>query len=252
MNQQIKIVVIGGTGLIGAKLVNKLRQLGHEVVPASPSKGINAVTGEGLDEALTGAQVVVDVANSPSFEDQSVLEFFEKSTHNLLAAEEKAWVIHHIALSIVGTHRLPDSGYFRAKGVQEELIKSSPIPYTIVQATQFFEFLAGIAYMSTVGDTVRLSPALVQPIAADDVVAALADVALAAPLNGTLEIAGPEPIPLDKIVGQFLSAKGDPHKVETDPQAPYSGQILNDQSLTPSDNNARLGAIHFEDWLKQA
>ncbi|RYX81828.1 SDR family oxidoreductase [bacterium] len=251
MNQQLKIVVIGGTGLIGSKLVGKLRQLGHEVVAASPRMGINAVTGEGLAEALVGSHTVVDVSNSPSFEDKAVLDFFETSTRNLVAAEAEAGVKHHIALSIVGTQRLSDSGYFRAKQVQEALIKASPIPYTIVQATQFFEFLAGIAYISTVGDTVHLSPALVQPIAADDVAATLLDVTLASPINGTIEIAGPEAVPLNEIVAQFLTSQGDTRQIVTDPKALYSGAELDDKSLTP-DEGARLGTITFDEWLKKS
>ena len=202
----MKIVVIGGSGLIGKKLVKNLRQQGHEVVAASPSSGVNTVTGEGLAEALAGAQVVVDVANSPSFEDKAVLEFFETSGRNLLAAEAAAGVGHHVALSVVGTDRLLASGYFRAKMAQENLIKASKIPYTIVRATQFFEFVGGIAQSATDGQTVRLPPALMQPIASDDVAAALADVAVAEPLNGTVELAGPEPIRMDELVRQFLSA----------------------------------------------
>src|SRR6476619_2245501 len=196
----MKIVVIGGSGLIGTKLVQNLRSQGHEVIAASPSKGVNAVTGEGLAEALKGAQVVIDVANAPSWEDQAVLEFFEKSSRNLLAAEAAAGVKHHIALSVVGTDRMLASGYFRAKMAQENLIKASPIPYTIVRATQFFEFVAGIAQSATEGQTVRLPPVLMQPIAADDVAAVMADVALAAPLNGTSDLAGPEPIRQDDLV----------------------------------------------------
>ncbi len=202
----MKIVVIGGSGLIGTKLVNNLRQHGHEVVAASPSSGVNTLTGEGLAEALAGAQVVVDVANSPSFEDKAVLEFFETSGRNLLAAEAAAGVGHHVALSVVGTDRLLASGYFRAKMAQENLIKASKIPYTIVRATQFFEFVGGIAQSATDGQTVRLPPALMQPIVSDDVAAALADVAVEEPLNGTVELAGPEPIRMDELVRRFLSA----------------------------------------------
>ena len=228
----MKIVVIGGSGLIGTKLVNKLRQLGHEVVAASPSSGVNTITGEGLAEGLGGAQVVVDVANSPSWEDKAVLEFFETSGRNLLAAEAAAGVAHHIALSVVGTERLLASGYFRAKMAQEKLIKASPVPYTIVRATQFFEFVGGIAQSATDGQTVRLSPALMQPIVSDDVAAAMADVTVGAPVNGTIEIAGPERIPLDKLVGRFLTATQDPRKVVTDAHARYFGVAVNDQSLT--------------------
>src|SRR5881296_737347 len=205
----MKIVVIGGTGLIGTKLVNNLRQRGHEVVAASPSSGVNTFTGEGLAEVLTGAQVVVDVANAPSWEDKAVLEFFETSTRNLLAAEVAAGVRHHVALSVVGTERLLQSGFFRAKMAQEDLINASKFPYTIVRSTQFFEFVNGIAQSATDGQTVRLSPALVQPIVSDDVADALADIAVGEPVNGTVELAGPEPIPLDELVRRFLSATRD-------------------------------------------
>jgi uncharacterized protein YbjT (DUF2867 family) len=215
----MKIVVIGGTGLIGKKTVANLRQKGHEVLAASPSSGVNSVTGEGLAEALAGAQVVVDVANAPSWEDKAVMEFFEKSGRNLLAAEAAAKVGHHVALSVVGTDRLLASGYFRAKMAQENLIKASPIPYTIVHATQFFEFVDGIAKGATEGQTVRVPPVLMQPIAADDVAAVVADVALAQPLNGMFELAGPERIRQDELVRQFLKATGDARKVITDPMA---------------------------------
>jgi uncharacterized protein YbjT (DUF2867 family) len=247
----MKIVVIGGSGLIGTKLVNNLRQQGHEVVAASPSSGVNTITGEGLAEALTGAQVVVDVANSPSWEDKAVLEFFETSGCNLLAAEAAAGVGHHVALSVVGTERLLASGYFRAKMAQENLIKASPVPYTIVLATQFFEFVGGIAQSATDGQTVRLSPALVQPIVSDDVAAALTEVTLGTPVNGTVELAGPEPIRLDELVRQFLSAHRDARKVTTDVHALYFGIELNDQSLTPG-NNPRIGPTRFEDWLSRS
>src|SRR5207247_2873722 len=246
----MKIVVIGGTGLIGTKVVKKLRDKGHEAVAASPSKGINSVTGEGLAEALVGAQVVVDVANAPSWEDKAVLEFFETSGRNLLAAEAAAGVGHHVALSVVGTDRLLASGYFRAKLAQENLIKASPIPYTIVRATQFFEFVGGIAQSATEGQVVRLPPVLMQPIASDDVAAVMADTALAAPLNGTVDLAGPEPIRQDDLVRQFLKATGDARTVITDPKALYFGIEMNDQSLTPSDH-PRLGPTRFEDWLRQ-
>src|SRR5213593_1383278 len=246
----MKIVVIGGSGLIGKKLVKNLRQQGHEVVAASPSSGVNAVTGEGLAQALVGAQVVVDVANSPSFEDKAVLEFFERSGRNLVAAEAAAGVKHHVALSVVGTDRLLASGYFRAKMAQENLIKASPIPYTIVRATQFFEFVGGIAQAATEGQTVRLPPVLMQPIAADDVAAVMADAALAEPLNGTVDLAGPEPIRQDDLVRQFLSTTGDARTVITDRKALYFGIEMNDQSLTPSDN-PRLGPTRFADWLKR-
>ena len=229
----MKIVVIGGSGLIGKKVVTNLRQHGHEVVAASPSSGVNTVTGEGLAQALAGAQVVVDVANAPSWEDNAVLAFFETSGRNLLAAEAAAGVGHHVALSVVGTDRLLASGYFRAKMAQEKLIKASPIPYTIVRATQFFEFVGGIAQSATEGQTVRLPPVLMQPIASDDVAAVMADVALAEPLNGTVDLAGPEPIRQDDLVRQFLNATGDARTVITDPKALYYGIAVNDQSLTP-------------------
>jgi len=247
----MKIVVIGGTGLIGTKLVKNLRQRGYEVVAASPSQGINAVTGEGLAGALAGAQVVVDVANSPSWEDKAVLEFFEKSSSNLLAAEAAAGVKHHVALSVVGTDRLLASGYFRAKMAQEKLIKASPVPYTIVRATQFSEFVGGIAQSATEGETVRVPSALMQPIVSDDVAAALADVALAKPLNGMLELAGPEPIRQDELVRQFLKVNLDSRKVVTDENALYFGIKLNDQSLTPGDH-PRLGTTRFGDWLTRS
>ena len=247
----MKIVVIGGSGLIGAKLVNRLREKGHEVVAASPNSGVNTITGEGLADALGGSQVVVDVANSPSFEDRAVLEFFQTSGRNLLAAETAAGVKHHVALSVVGTDRLPDSGYLRAKMAQESLIKASKIPYTIVRSTQFFEFVNGIAQSATVGQTVRLSPAHLQPIASDDVAAALADVTLGAPMNGVIEIAGPERIPLDELARRYLRTTNDPRQVVADAHARYFGTELNDQSLTPGDN-PRLGSIRFEDWLSRA
>lgn len=247
----MKIVVIGGSGLIGSKLVNRLRQKGHEVVPASPNSGVNTITGEGLAEALAGAQVVVDVANSPSFEDKAVLEFFETSGRNLLAAEAAAGVGHHLALSVVGTDRLPDSGYLRAKLAQENLIKASNIPYTILRSTQFFEFVSGIAQSATEGQTVRLSPAHLQPIMSDDVVAALADATLGAPVNGTIEVAGPEKIGLDELVRRFLGAKQDARQVIADVHARYFGTELNDQSLTPG-KNPRIGATRFEDWLRRS
>ena len=247
----MKIVVIGGTGLIGTKLVNSLRKFGHEVVAASPRSGVNTITGEGLATALAGAQVVVDVANSPSWEDKAVLDFFETSGRNLLAAEAAAGVGHHIALSVVGTERLLASGYFRAKMAQETLIQASPVPYTIVRATQFFEFVDGIVQSATDGQTVRVSPALVQPIVSDDVAAALVQVVIGTPLNGMVELAGPEPIRLDELVRQFLSAQGDTRKVTTDVHALYFGIELNDQSLTPG-NNPRIGPTRFEDWLSRS
>jgi uncharacterized protein YbjT (DUF2867 family) len=247
----MKIVVIGGSGLIGKKLVTILRQKGHDVTAASPSTGVNAVTGQGLAEALAGAEVVVDVANAPNWEDQAVLEFFEKSGRNLLAAEAAAGVKHHVALSVVGTDRLLASGYFRAKMVQENLIKAGKVPYTIVRATQFFEFVGGIAQSATDGQTVRLPPALMQPIVSDDVAAALADIAAQAPLNGMVEIAGPEPIRMDELVRRFLRANRDPRQVTTDHQARYYGVAVNDQSLTPGDR-PRLGPTRFDDWLSHS
>jgi len=246
----MKIVVIGGSGLIGKKVVINLRQHGDEVVAASPSSGVNTVTGEGLAQALAGAQVVVDVANAPSWEDNAVLAFFETSGRNLLAAEAAAGVGHHVALSVVGTDRLLASGYFRAKMAQEKLIKASPIPYTIVRATQFFEFAGGIAQIATEGQTVRLPAAMMQPIAADDVAAVMADVALAKPLNSTIDLAGPERIRMDELVRQFLSANGDARKVITDASALYYGINVNDQSLTPGEN-PRLGTTRFSDWLSR-
>jgi uncharacterized protein YbjT (DUF2867 family) len=251
MNKNMKIVVIGGTGLIGTKVVNNLRQRGQEVGAASPSSGVNTFTGEGLAEALTGAQVVVDVANAPSWEDDAVMEFFQTGGRNLLAAEKTAGVRHHVALSIVGDDRLPASGYLRAKVAQENLIKASGIPFTIVRSTQFFEFAKGIVQSATEGETVRLSPALFQPIAADDVAAALTGFALAKPLNGTIEIAGPEPIRMDEFARRFLSATRDPREVTADVHAHYFGTELNDQSLTPA-KNARLAPTRFEEWLSRS
>jgi uncharacterized protein YbjT (DUF2867 family)/quercetin dioxygenase-like cupin family protein len=256
MNNKMKIVVIGGTGLIGSKVVNILRQRGHEVVAASPSSGVNTLTGEGLAEALKGAQVVVDVANSPSFEDKPALDFFETSGRNLLSAEKSAGVKHHVALSVVGTDRLLGSGpgslsgYFRAKMAQENLIKASGIPFTIVHATQFFEFVKNIAQSATDGSTIRLSPVLMQPMVSDDVAAAVADGALGEPMNAMVEVAGPEKIRQDELVRQFLTATGDPRKVVTDANAGYYGIKVNDQSLVPGDN-ARIGPTHFSDWLSR-
>jgi len=247
----MKLVVLGGTGLIGTKLVKLLRSEGHEVIPASPSLGINSITGEGLSEALTGTQVVVDVTNAPSWEDKAVLEFFETSTRNALAAEVKVGVGHHVALSIVGCDRLPASGYLRAKVAQEKLIKASPIPYTIVRATQFFEFIGGIADSATNEQTVRLPSALFQPILSDDVAAALAKIAVAKPLNGTVELAGPDAIPFDEVVRQYLSAHNDPRTVVTDEQARYFGTPLEKRSLVPEGENALLGSVRFADWLSR-
>jgi uncharacterized protein YbjT (DUF2867 family) len=247
----MKIVVIGGSGLIGKKLVKLLDERAHEVVPASPSTGVNAVTGEGLPEALRGARIVVDVANAPSWEDKAVLEFFEGSGRNLVAAETAAGVRHHVALSVVGTERLLASGYFRAKMAQEELIKASKIPYTIVRATQFFEFVGGIAQPATEGQTVRLPSALMRPIAADDVASILADIAVGEPLNSTVEIAGPESIRMDDLVRTYLTATSDARSVSTDAKARYFGIEVNDQSLTPADN-PRIGPTRFSDWLSRS
>jgi uncharacterized protein YbjT (DUF2867 family) len=247
----MKIVVIGGTGLIGSKVVTNLRQKGHEVIPASPNTGVNTITGEGLAEAVAGAQVVIDLANSPNFADDAVMAFFKTSGSNLMAAEAKAGVRHHIALSVVGSDRLPDSGYLRAKLAQEELIKASEIPYTIIRSTQFFEFLGGIAQSATDGQTVRLSPAHLQPVASDDVAALVSKVATMAPANGVIELAGPERIGLDDLVRRYLAEKHDARKVVTDIHARYFGAELNDRSLTPGDN-PHIGSISFETWLARA
>ena len=247
----MKIVVIGGSGLIGTKLVNKLREKGHEAFAASPSSGVNTITGEGLAEALAGTQVVVDLANSPSWEDKAVLEFFQTSGRNLLAAEAPAGVGHHIALSIVGTDRTPDNGYFRAKVAQEKLIESSGIPYTIIRSTQFMEFLSGIAASGTDGSTVRISPGLFQPIAAEDVADITADVALAAPRSGIVEIAGPERAPFNQIVARYLKAVGDPRQVVSDPEARYFGGRVEERSLVPL-GEARLGRIGLDEWLRRS
>jgi len=251
-DKTMKIVIVGSTGLIGTKLVNKLREQGQEVVAASPSRGINSVTGEGLAAALAGARAVVDVTNSPSWEDKAVLEFFETSTRNLLAAEAVAGVRHHIALSVVGTERLLASGFFRAKLAQEKLIQASPIPYTIVRATQFFEFVGSIANSATDGRTVRLPSALLQPIVSDDIAAALASVAVAEPLNRMIDLAGPEAIPLDEVVRQFLKANRDPRTVITDEQATYFGVPLKQRSLVPDATPWRVGTTHFGDWLSRS
>jgi uncharacterized protein YbjT (DUF2867 family) len=244
----MKIVVIGGSGLIGRKLVDRLRQRGHEVVAASPASGVDTLTGHGLPEALAGAEVVVDVANSPSFQDEAVLNFFRTSARNLLAEERNAGVRHHLALSVVGTDRLLESGYFRAKMAQEELIKAGNIPYTIVRSTQFFDFLGGIADSSTNGTAVRLSPAMVQPIASDDVADALAEFALGTPVNDTVEIAGPERLPLAELVRRFLRAKQDPRIIVEDADARYFGALLSDRTLVPGEG-PRIGRTHFDGWL---
>jgi uncharacterized protein YbjT (DUF2867 family) len=247
----MKIVVIGGTGLIGSKAVAILRQGGQEVVAASPKSGVNTITGEGLKEAMAGAQVVIDLTNSPSFEDKAVLEFFETSGGNLLAAEAAAGVRHHVALSIVGSDRSPDIGYFRAKVAQEKLIEASGIPYTIIRATQFMEFLGGIAASSANGSIVRLSPGLFQPIAADDVAPIVAEVALAAPRNGIVEIAGPERAPFNEIVARYLKAVGDPREVVCNPEARYFGGRVEEHSLVPL-GEARLGRIGLDEWLRRS
>jgi uncharacterized protein YbjT (DUF2867 family) len=247
----MKIVIIGGTGLIGTKTVAILRKSGHEVIAASPQSGVNTITGEGLKEAMAGTQVVIDLANSPSFEDKAVLEFFETSGRNLLAAEAAAGVRHHVALSIVGTDRTPDNGYFRAKVAQEKLIKSSGIPYTIVRSTQFLEFLRAIADSGADGNTVRISPGLFQPIAADDVAAVVADVAVAAPRSGIVEIAGPERAPFNEIVARYLKAMGDPRQVVSDPEARYFGGRVEERSLVPL-GEARLGRIGLDGWLRRS
>src|ERR1700720_1606922 len=245
----MKIVVIGGTGLIGSKTVAILRQGGHEVVAASPNTGVNTITGEGLKKAVAGAEVVIDLANSPSFEDKAVLEFFETSGRNLLAAEAAAGVRHHVALSIAGTDRMPDNGYFRAKVAQEKLIEPSGIPYPIIRST--LEFLGGIAASSADGNMVRISPGLFQPIAADDVAAIVADVALAAPRNGIVEIAGPERAPFNEIIARYLKAVGDPREVVSDPEARYFGGRVEERSLVPL-GEARLGRIGLDEWFRRS
>jgi len=246
----MKLVIIGGTGLIGSKLVTKLREHGHEAVPASPDTGVNTLTGDGLAEVLQGASVVVDVSNSPSFEEKAVMEFFTTSTRNLLKAADAAGVKHYVALSVVGTERIPDSPYLRAKNAQETLIRGSGIAYSIVHATQFFEFVRRIADEATVGATVRLPPVLIQPMAADDVAKAVARVAVAAPVNGTVEVAGPQQFRFDELIRQGLGAGNDPREVVVDPHARYFGAELGERSLIPA-GNARLGEIRFQEWLSQ-
>jgi uncharacterized protein YbjT (DUF2867 family) len=246
----MKLVIIGGTGLIGSKLVTTLREQGHEAVAAAPNTGVNTLTGAGLAEALRGASVVVDVSNSPSFEDTAVMEFFSTSTRNLLEYAAQAGVTHYVALSVVGTERLSESGYFRAKIAQEQLIKESSLPYSIVHATQFFEFVKSIAAAGTEGNTVHLAPVLIQPMAADDVARAVARVALGAPANGVVEIAGPEQFRLDELIRTGLSALHDAREVIADPQARYFGAVLGNRTLVPGDG-ARLGAIRFQEWLGQ-
>src|SRR4051794_39147645 len=246
----MKIVVIGGSGLIGSKTVPVLRGRGHEVVAASSKTGVNTITGAGLKETLAGAQVVIDLTNSPSFEDTAVLEFFQTSGRNLLAAESAAGVHHHVALSIVGIERTPDNGYFRAKLAQEKLIEASLVPWTIVRATQFFEFLGGIAASATEGNTVRLSPGLFQPIAADDVAAFVAEAALAPPRNGVIDIAGPDRAPFNEIIARYLKAVGDRREVVCDPDARYFGGLVDDRSLVPL-GDARSGRIGLDQWLRR-
>ena len=246
----MKIVVIGGSGLIGSKLVSKLREQGHEAVAASPKSGVNTLTGDGLDQALKGAPVVVDVSNAPSWEDSAVMKFFETSTRNLLSSEVAAGVRHHVALSVVGSERMLESGYFRAKIAQENLIKGSSIPYSIVRATQFFEFVKGIADFSTDGNTVRLPPVLIQPMAADDVASAVGRVAIGSPVNGTVEVGGPETFRLDELVRRGLAAMKDPREVVADPHARYYGIEVKERTLVPG-NDARLAETRFETWLTQ-
>lgn len=246
----MKIVVIGGSGLIGSKLVSKLREQGHEAVAASPNSGVNSVTGEGLAEAMKGASVVVDVSNAPAWEDSAVLNFFETSTRNLVSHEAAADVKHHVALSVVGSERMLESGYFRAKVAQENLIKGSSIPYSIVRATQFFEFVKGIADLSTDGNTVRLPSALIQPMAADDVASAVARVAMGSPVNSTVEVGGPERFPLDELVRRALAVWNDPREVVTDPHARYYGIAVSERTLIP-DDDAQLAETRFETWLTQ-
>jgi uncharacterized protein YbjT (DUF2867 family) len=247
----MKIVVIGGTGLIGSKLVETLHEHGHQAVPASPESGVNTLSGEGLAGALDGAAVAVDVTNAPSFEDAAVLRFFQTSTTNLLDAEAAAGVGHHIALSVVGTERLSESGYFRAKIAQEKLIEEASIPHSIVHATQFFEFINKIADAATDGDTVRVAPVLIQPIAADDVASAVGGISVGSPVNGTVEVAGPQQFRLEELIRRDLSARQDPRDVITDPDARYFGARLSEQTLLPGDD-AILAATRFEDWLDQS
>lgn len=247
----MKIVVIGGTGLIGSKVVQRLRQRGHEAVPASPASGVNTLTGEGLYAALAGADVVIDVANSPSFEDQAVMDFFQTASRNIAIAEKKAAVKHHLALSVVGTDRLPTSGYMRAKVAQEKIIREAGVPYTIVHSTQFFEFLPGIVQAASKGDAVHVSPALMQPIASDDVADAVTDYALGAPVNGMVEIAGPDKISLALLVEQYLALTHNPLQVHADVNALYFGAILQEGSLLPS-HSARLGRIDFKTWFARS
>jgi uncharacterized protein YbjT (DUF2867 family) len=246
----MKLVIIGGTGLIGSKLVARLREHGHEAVPAAPNTGVNTLTGEGLAEALQGASVVVDVSNSPSFEDTAVMEFFTTSTRSLLKAASAAGVTHYVALSVVGTERLSESGYFRAKIAQEQLIRESSIPYSIVHATQFFEFVKSIAAAATDGNTVRLAPVFIQPMAADDVAKAVGRIAVGTPVNGVVEVAGPEQFRLDELIREGLKARQDPREVVADPQSRYFGAMLSEHMLVPAEG-ARLGEVRFQEWLGQ-
>ncbi len=247
----MRVVVVGGTGLIGSKVVARLQQQGHDAVAAAPNTGVNTLTGEGLDTAMEGASVVVDVANSPSFDDAAVMEFFQTSTRNVLAAAMRAGVGHYVALSVVGTERLPSSGYFRAKVAQEQLIIDSAVPFTLVHATQFFEFLNAIAQSATVGDTVRIAPVRFQPMAADDVADVVAEVAIGVPEGGRIEIAGPERFQFDELIRDFLRGKGDPREVVADEHAPYFGAELDDDSLVPG-KDARLGKRHLREWLAES
>jgi uncharacterized protein YbjT (DUF2867 family) len=247
----MKIIIIGGTGLIGSKLVRKLRARGHDAVPASPDTGVNTISGEGLGDALAGANVVIDVSNSPSFEPSAVLTFFETSTRNLLAAEVAAGVRHHVALSVVGNERMPDSGYQRAKSAQEKLIRESAVPYSIVHATQFFEFLKSIADAATTNNVVRIPPVLIQPMAADDVAEAVARVSVGRPANGVVEVGGPEPFRMDELVRAALTEKGGPREVITDPTARYYGALLSERTLLPGDD-AQLGDTTYDEWRRQS
>jgi uncharacterized protein YbjT (DUF2867 family) len=247
----MKIVVIGGTGLIGSKVVSTLNQQGHEAVAASPSRGVNTITGEGVAAAMEGSSVVVDVSNSPSFEYRAALEFFQTSTRNLQAAEQAAGVGHHVALSVVGTDRLQESGYFRAKIAQEALIKASPIPYSIVHATQFFDFVKSIVDAATDGNTVRLAPVLFQPVASSDVATAVARTAVGAPVNGVIEVGGPEQFRFDELIRRFLGSRNDPRVVVADPEALYFGAMLAERTLVPEEDAVR-GETRFDDWLRQS
>lgn len=247
----MKIVIIGGSGLIGSKLVDRLREQGHDPVPASPDTGVDAITGKGLPEVLRDAQVVVDVANAPAWDDTAVLEFFRTSSRNLGAAEAAAGVTHHVTLSVVGNDRMPDSGYLRAKAAQEQVVRSGTTPYTILRATQFFEFIGRIADAAADGDTIRLPHAMMRPVAADDVAAALARLATGAPVNGVVELAGPDPLRLDELARRVLHAAGDDRTAIADPDARYYGARLDDRSLVPGDD-AWIGPTHFEDWLSRS